>query len=156
MFGGQLTIGTVMVIATVIFHAAALVLLARWLTRLGTKAATLSATRSIGLIATAVLAIVAIHTVEAWSWAALYYALGEFERFERALYFSAVTATTLGFGDIILSDRWQLLSTFEAMGGLLLFGTSTAFLLEAMRHLFTQRSTVATDSGGDSDSRPTA
>jgi voltage-gated potassium channel Kch len=84
----------------------------------------------------AVLAIVAIHTIEACCWAALYYRLGEFVDFERALYFSVVTATTLGFGDVTLSARWQLLSTFEVMGGLLLFGTSTAFLLEALRHLF--------------------
>lgn len=86
------------------------------------------------------LTIVGIHTVEAWGWAAIYYALGEFTEFERSLYFSVVTATTLGYGDITLSDRWQLLSTFEAMGGLLLFGASTAFLLGVMRHLFEETS----------------
>ena len=137
MFGGQLTIGTIMVIATVVFHAAALVGLAKALTSIASHfARPPGMLRSTGLVVATVLAIVAIHTVEAWSWAALYYTLGEFVDFERALYFSVVTATTLGYGDVTLSARWQLLSTFEAMGGLLLFGTSTAFLLEALRHLF--------------------
>ncbi len=62
--------------------------------------------------------------------------LGEFDSIERALYFSIVTSTTLGYGDITLSEQWQLLSTFEAMGGLILFGATTAFLLGVMRDIF--------------------
>ena len=50
-----------------------------------------------------------------------------------ALYFSVVTSTTLGYGDMLLSERWQLLSTFEAMGGLILFAVSTAYLLALLR-----------------------
>ena len=50
-----------------------------------------------------------------------------------ALYFSVVTSTTLGYGDMLLSERWRLLSTFEAMGGLILFGVSTAYLLALLR-----------------------
>ena len=60
----------------------------------------------------------------------------EFDELQPSLYFSVVTATTLGYGDVTLSERWQLLGTFEAMGGLILFGASTAFLMELMRHLF--------------------
>ena len=69
-------------------------------------------------------------------WAIIYLQLGEFEVLTDALYFSVVTSTTLGYGDIVLSSKWQLLGTFEAMGGLILFGTSTAFLLNVMRRLF--------------------
>jgi voltage-gated potassium channel Kch len=83
-----------------------------------------------------VLVIIGVHTVEAWTWAALYLYLGEFDALQNALYFSVVTATTLGYGDITLSPDWQILGTFEAMGGLILFGVSTAFLLELMRYLF--------------------
>jgi voltage-gated potassium channel Kch len=80
------------------------------------------------------------HTIEAWCWAALFLYLGEFSELRQALYFSVVTSTTLGYGDIILSERWQILGTFEVMGGLILFGTSTAFLLELMRRLFKEPS----------------
>jgi voltage-gated potassium channel Kch len=55
---------------------------------------------------------------------------------ERALYFSTVTFTTLGYGDITLQERWQLLSSFEAANGIILFGVSTAFVFVAIRKLF--------------------
>lgn len=84
----------------------------------------------------AVFAIIAIHTIEVWLWAAIYLYLGEFTDFSQALYFSAVTSTTLGYGDVTLSPDWQILGTFESMGGLILFGTSTAFLIGLMEKLF--------------------
>ena len=58
----------------------------------------------------------------------VYLALGEFRALETALYFSVVTATTLGYGELVLSERWRLLSTFEAMGGLMLVGVSAAYV----------------------------
>ena len=132
----QLLLGTVMIIVTVCFHVAGLVGLVTALNRI---APMLEHThRKLGatfLMVLAVLGIIAIHTVEAWSWAALYMLLGEFTDLERALYFSVVTQTTLGYGDITLSPAWQLLGTFESMGGLILFGTSTAFLIGLVREM---------------------
>ena len=86
-----------------------------------------------GFLVIAVLALLAIHTLEAWCWAVVYRALGEFRTLESALYFSVVTATTLGYGDLVLSERWRLLSTFEAMGGLMLFAVSAAYLVAVMK-----------------------
>ncbi len=88
----------------------------------------------------AVLGLIAIHTTSAWAWPGVYYTLGEFTDFSRALYFSVVTSTTLGYGDITLTGRWQLLASFEAMGGLILFGASTAFLLAVTRSWFSHLS----------------
>jgi len=42
----------------------------------------------------------------------------------------------LGYGDITLQERWQLLSGFEAVNGIILFGVSTAFVLGVIRKLF--------------------
>jgi voltage-gated potassium channel Kch len=83
-----------------------------------------------------IVGIFIVHTVEIWIWAVLYRWLGEFESMERALYFSTVTFTTLGYGDITLHERWQLLSSFEAANGIILFGVSTAFVFGAIRKLF--------------------
>lgn len=83
-----------------------------------------------------VLFIILLHTIEAWGWALIYLYLGEFSSLSQALYFSVVTSTTLGFGDIVTSEKWQLFATFEAMQGLLLFGVTTAFLIDIMRRLF--------------------
>ena len=127
----QLTIGTVAILVTIIGHAFGLLTLATLLKRMSDHA-----TPHIVTLSCAIVGVVFIHTIEVWGWAGLFYSLGEFESFERALHFSAVTATTLGYGDIVLSEQWQVLSTFEAMGGLLLFGASTAFILAVMRRLF--------------------
>ncbi len=83
-----------------------------------------------------ILGIFFVHTVEIWTWAVLYFWLGEFETMERSLYFSTVTFTTLGYGDITLQERWQLLSSFEAANGIILFGVSTAFVFGVIRKLF--------------------
>ena len=57
---------------------------------------------------------------------------GEFGDLAFALYFSTVTATTLGFGNLVLSPDWQPLAAFEAMRDLILFSASTAFLVSEM------------------------
>ena len=49
--------------------------------------------------------------------------------FADAIYFSTVTYTTLGYGDIILSHKWQVTSSLQAVSGIILFGWSTAFLV---------------------------
>jgi voltage-gated potassium channel Kch len=88
------------------------------------------------LMGVAVLVVIGIHTVEAWGWALVYYLLGEFNEIAQALYFSVVTSTTLGYGDVTLSKDGRLVGSFEAMGGLILFGAGTAFLLRVVGHLF--------------------
>ncbi|MGH1483591.1 MAG: ion channel, partial [Geminicoccales bacterium] len=43
--------------------------------------------------------------------------------------------TARGYGDITLNESWRILSALCAANGLLLFGFSTAFLVELMRRL---------------------
>lgn len=70
------------------------------------------------------------HSVAVWIWAIVLVLLDAFESLEPALYFSIVAFTTLGFGDVVLDDKWRLLSGLSASNGLLVFGISTAFLVE--------------------------
>ena len=126
-----------MISVSVVFHVAALFfLISLWRKSLALLPRPYKMPRIILVMVFNVLVVIGLHTVEAWSWAALYLHLGEFSELQNALYFSVVTATTLGYGDITLDPQWQILSPFEAMGGLILFGVSTAFLLELMRQLF--------------------
>lgn len=130
MLSSQLLLGTALIVGNAVFHVSCLVWLAGMLKSIGT-APSFSPNRKglILLLALAVLGLIAIHTISASAWAVVYLAVGEFTEISKALYFSIVTSTTLGYGDITLSERWQLLASFEAMGGLILFGASTAFLL---------------------------
>ena len=77
--------------------------------------------------------------LEVWVWALLYVVLGAIESLEKAVYFSTVTFTTLGFGDITLEERWRLLSSFEAANGLLMFGWSTALVFVAVQWVYAGR-----------------
>jgi voltage-gated potassium channel Kch len=61
-------------------------------------------------------------------WAAVFVATGEVEDASRAIYFSLVNFTTLGYGDITLSEERAILGAMEASSGILMLGLSTAFL----------------------------
>ena len=132
----QLVIGSSIVLVTASFHVVALFFLAvRSRRMLINSAHSRGYPKRLGTLAFLVLAIVAIHSIGVWLWAFFYFAIGEFTEFGRALYFSATTITTLGYGDITLSPSWQLTSTFEALSGLILIGVSTAFMFEMMRRV---------------------
>ena len=62
-------------------------------------------------------------------WASLFLALKEFSSFTEAFYFSAVNFATLGYGDIIMSEKHKLLGPLEALNGILMVGLSTSSLL---------------------------
>lgn len=49
------------------------------------------------------------------------------------VYFAFVNYTTLGYGDIVPVQAWQLLGPATAMNGVLLFGWSTAVIFEVLR-----------------------
>ena len=59
--------------------------------------------------------------------------LGAFDALEPAVYFALVSFTTAGFGDITLGPDWRLLSGLTAANGFLMFGWSTAYMVELMR-----------------------
>ena len=73
-----------------------------------------------------------LHLAEVVAWALAYVLVLPDEGlggFETAVYFSIVTFTTLGYGDITLVDSdWRVLSGFEALNGILLVGWTTAVL----------------------------
>lgn len=136
MLGIQLTIGSLMIVSTAVFHvlglAAFLAFLDPWLNAGAVRRKFLGMLLA---LLTAVLGVFFLHTVEIWSWAFLYVWLGEFDDIERALYFSCVTFTTLGYGDVTLGQDWQLLGGLEAANGIILVGVSTAFVIAVLRNL---------------------
>ena len=67
---------------------------------------------------------------------------GRFADFESALYLSSVTYTTLGYGDIVLTDSWRLLCGIQAMNGILLFGWSTALLFFLVQKLWFTKAAI--------------
>jgi voltage-gated potassium channel Kch len=78
-----------------------------------------------------VIALFGLISMEVWMWALFYYQIGFLKSFETALYFSTVTFSTIGYGDIVPDERWRLLAALEGINGFLLIGWSTAYLVAA-------------------------
>jgi hypothetical protein len=81
------------------------------------------------------LVTAAAHLTQIALWAVAYRVCGEFATFDTAFYFSAVNYTALGYGDILLSERWRLLGPLEATNGVLQFGLSTAVMFAVLSRL---------------------
>ena len=79
------------------------------------------------------------HLAQMAVWAMAFMAAGEIETFATAFYHSAVNYTTLGYGDIVMSEKWRLLGPQEAVSGTLAFGWSTAALVTIVIRLFRYR-----------------
>ena len=89
------------------------------------------------MIVTLVTAAAHLGAIALWAVALLM--VGELSTLEKACYCSAENYTALGYGDIVLSERWRFLGPLEAINGLLLFGLSTAVMFAIMSRLVTNR-----------------
>ena len=66
-----------------------------------------------------------MHLVEISVWGLFYFWQDCLPDAESAFYFSGVTYTTVGYGDLVLPKPWRLLAPLEAMTGILMCGLST-------------------------------
>ncbi|MFZ0064643.1 MAG: potassium channel family protein [Pseudolabrys sp.] len=73
------------------------------------------------------------HAFEVGVWALTYSIVDIAPPRSGLMYFAFVNYTTLGYGDIVPTQRWQLLGPMTAMNGVLLFGWSTALIFEVLR-----------------------
>jgi len=127
----QLTIGSVAIVLTLIIQVMFFVSASSFLNahrkQLANPPFILKTSFALILV---VLWIVFGITVSTWLWAVLFLLIGVFNELEPALYFSIVTFTSLGYGDITLDPSWRILGTFSAVSGLIVFGLNTAFIVE--------------------------
>ncbi len=68
-------------------------------------------------------------------WGVLFVLLGEFGEFYEAIYHSAVNFSSLGYGDVVMSQRWKLLGPLEAGSGVLMFAMTSAALMAMLQQL---------------------
>ena len=130
-------LGVLLVAITVIIHAVGTTV---WLHRLSRHFAGVTnlhhPSRSLRILVGTIVVLTILHTLQIIVWALAYlYLLPEnvLDTFEEATYFSFVTFTTLGYGDITLAGAWRILSGIEALNGVLLLGWSTALLFTVVQ-----------------------
>jgi hypothetical protein len=132
-------IGTGIVAITVILHAVGTTAWIRHLARRYPDGKGLGGMgEALVAILTTVIMATALHALQIGIWAVAYVMLtpvGELQTLEEAVYFSFVTFSTLGYGDITLSEGWRLLSGIEALNGILLVGWTTALLFAVVQRI---------------------
>ncbi len=113
----------VLVAVTVAVHALGFALLLKGARRLraGLPKRLLSAT---WLLIRVTWALIVIHVVEITVWALFYWWSDCLPDAESAFYFSGVTYTTVGYGDLLLPEPWRMLGPVEGLTGILMCGLS--------------------------------
>lgn len=76
------------------------------------------------------------HTLQVWIWSSGLVVFGALPDWNTAIYFSLVTYTTLGYGDVVLGPGLRIFAAFASVTGLLGFGISTAFIVAALGKVF--------------------
>jgi hypothetical protein len=113
-----------LVVVTVFIHAIGFDVLLRVMVR--SRALATSGFRPVtGWVIGLTCWLILIHLVEISVWGLFYFWQGCMPDAESALYFSGVTYTSLGYGDLMLPKPWRLLGPLETLTGILMCGLST-------------------------------
>ena len=80
--------------------------------------------------------IILLHLIEISLWALLYAWEQAMPDLHSAFYFSAVTYTTTGYGDLVLPEAWRLVGGIEALTGILMCGWSTGFFFAVVNRMY--------------------
>jgi hypothetical protein len=129
----QLLVAWCLMASSVVIHAYGVTAALRWLRRrtISTWRPALWSLLFIRLAGWIIL----LHISEIAVWAFAYALMRAMPDLQSALYFSAVTYTTTGYGDLVLPDRWRLVGAVEALTGILMCGWSTAFFFAVVSRM---------------------
>lgn len=131
--------GLVAMAVCLAFQAFASILAARYFARVAKQPPGDKPWRSIFLRFSTLMSLLMIgNIVQVAFWAVLYRSLGALEDFETAMYFSGVTFTSLGYGDVVLTGRIRLLAPLQAANGLMMFGITTALFFSGVQQATAQ------------------
>ena len=90
--------------------------------------------RSAALVVRLTGAVIVLHGVLILFWASCYRRLC-FSSWESALYFSASSYATVGYGDVALPSNWRMLGPLESIIGVLMCGISVSVLFATVTRL---------------------
>ena len=132
-----LVIGTVMMVINLGIQVLAVAFIIRYFTK-RIDAGRLAPTffNDIKALSVVMAVLMVGHAFMFATWAGLFMWTGEFEDFATAFYHSTVNFTSLGYGDIVMSEEHRLLGALEAANGVLMFGLSAGAILSVMNGIF--------------------
>ena len=83
--------------------------------------------------------MVVLHLAEIGVFGLFYVWRGAMPDLTSGVYFSAVTYTTTGYGDLVLPPDWRLVGGIEALTGILMCGWSTGFFFAIVNRMYQTR-----------------
>lgn len=83
--------------------------------------------------------LILVHVAEVVVWALFYVWSQCLPDAESAFYFSGVTYTTLGYGDVVLPKPWRILGPIEGLTGILMCGLSAGLFFATVTRIYASR-----------------
>lgn len=83
-----------------------------------------------------------VHVMEIGVWALFYHFIRCFPDAESAFYFSGVTYTSVGYGELLLPVRWRIIAPIESLTGMLMCGLSASAFFALVGQIVKARSLV--------------
>jgi hypothetical protein len=138
----NLFIGISVMLASLLMQALLFVVVIRYYTRIKLGVEQFSFAVSLMIVSGVLLLLVIGALIQIGLWALLFLMLGEFQLFTESYYHSAVNFSTLGYGDVVMSEKHKLLGPLEAVNGVIMIGLSTSALTVAFQDII--KSTINT------------
>lgn len=134
-----LTLGAALLSATVVLHAVGT---SWWVGKLRALRDQARPASALTVLLRTALVLFGLHLLQVAAWAATFRLLpiDEIRSMEESIYFSLVTFTTLGYGDITIASHWRLMAGIEALNGIVLLGWSTALSFAVVQSLLVENS----------------
>jgi hypothetical protein len=144
----ELFLAFIVMAACVVIQMTSMVIFLDWLIRQRPRIEKHLTIMTYVLLLILVFAVIIVsHLVNTSLWAGFYYKRGLFPDYETSFYFSLGSYTTIGYGDVVLPQRWRLVGGLEGFSGVLLCGLSTAFIFAIVNALFQIRIQKLSQSG---------
>ncbi len=131
----QASAAAILVTLTLSLQIAGMAVLIHWArSRLTSNIHKLGTLPSAVLMARFTTVIIVLHLSHIVLWTTFYH-WQCFPSWETAFYFSTASYTTVGYGDVVLSQTWRTLGPVESILGVLMSGLSVSVLFAIMTRL---------------------
>jgi hypothetical protein len=129
----QFLVGSTVTLCNIVIHALVMTTVVRVIHMADERRRLLPTPHMIVVMVLTVSVLMAAHVSEVIVWSLAYAIIDVAPAGADPLYFAFVNYTTLGYGDVVPTERWRLIGPITAMNGMLVFGWSTAVIFEVLR-----------------------
>ncbi|MFK7744516.1 MAG: ion channel [Roseobacter sp.] len=125
----QILLGSGILIVCTLSHIATVAALVRRMRERHAFIQAATVRKTFILSSVVVLVLLLSHTVHIYVWAISLWLMGALTGYEEPIYFSLVTYTTVGYGDVTIDPTFRIFAAMASVNGILAFGVTTAFLV---------------------------